>query len=150
MQEYITNGKSIELFEQRLSELTSAKYVVACANGTAALHLSCLAIGLKKGDVAIVPSISFLATANAVKYCGADVLFSDVCPETGLMTSETYKDALDVANSGGLKVRAVLPVHLTGTPVDLKEIHELSQKQNIKIIADSCHAIGGSYYNKPI
>ncbi len=150
VQEYITNGKSIELFEQRLSELTSAKYVVACANGTAALHLSCLAIGLKKGDVAIVPSISFLATANSVKYCGADVLFADVCPETGLMTSETYKDALDVANSGGLKVRAVLPVHLTGTPVDLEEIHELSQKQNIKIIADSCHAIGGSYYNKPI
>ena len=73
-------------------------------------------------------SISFLATANSVKYCGADVLFADVCPETGLMTSETYKDAFDVANSGGLKVRAVLPVHLTGTPVDLEEIHELSKK----------------------
>tara|TARA_A100001015_G_C15025660_1_gene730363 strand:+ start:973 stop:2151 length:1179 start_codon:yes stop_codon:yes gene_type:complete len=150
VQEYITSGQSIELFEQKLSKLTSAKYAVVCSNGTAALHLACLATGLQKGDVAIVPSVSFLATANAVRYCGAEVLFADVCPKTGLMTSETYEEAIAVANSGGLKVKAVLPVHLTGTPVELKKIYELSKNQNIKIVADSCHAIGGSYLNKPI
>ena len=150
VQKYITGGQTIELFEQKLCKLTGAKHAVVCANGTAALHLACLAIGLKQGDVAIVPSVSFLATANAVRYCGADVLFCDVCPKTGLMTSETYQNALVVAKSRGLKVRAVFPVHLTGTPVELQKIHDLSRDENIKIIADSCHAIGGSYLNKPI
>ena len=139
-----------EKFERKITETTGAKQAIAVYGGTAALHLACLGVGLEKGDVAIVPTLSFLATANAVRYCGAEVFFADVCSDTGLITPETYETALIKAKKRGLGVKAVLPVHLTGTTVDLKGIKEISKKNKIKIIADSCHALGGKYNGKPV
>ena len=149
-QDYITSGEQVDLFEKKICNLTGAKYSVVCSSGTSALHLACLAMGLKKDDVAIVPTISFLATANAVRYCGANIIFADVCPRSGLMTPETFDAALNKARRKGVKVKAVLPVHLTGTPVELKEIKEISKNNDIKIIADSCHSIGGKYRGNPL
>ena len=76
--DFLTTGPLVEKFESKLKSLTQAKHAVACANGTAALHLACNAISLQKGDWVIVPSVTFLATANAVRFCGANVFFSDV------------------------------------------------------------------------
>ena len=148
--DFLTTGPLIEQFEQKLCDITKAKYAVACSNGTTALHLACMAIGLQKGDYAIVPSLTFLATANAVRYCGADVIFCDVDRETGLMTAETLEQALSKAQEQNLTVKAILPVHLTGRPVDMQTIQSIAQEHGIKIITDACHAIGGTYQNQPI
>ncbi len=146
----LTTGPLVEKFEKKISEATGAKYVTAVSNGTSALHLACLASGLGEGDVAIVPAISFLATANAVRYCGAEVLFSDVDPNTGLLTQETLTETIKKAESRNLKIKLVLPVHLTGRTVDLQGIKGVCEARGIKIIADSCHAIGGDYKGIPV
>ena len=148
--DFLTTGPYVEKFEEVLCEATGAKYAVACSNGTTALHLACMALDLKEGQYAIVPSITFLATANAAKYCGADILFCDVDPDTGLMTAKTFQEALDKAQKQNIKVSVVLPVHLAGRPVDLAGIREIANRQNIKVIADACHAIGGQYDGKRI
>lgn len=148
--DFLTTGPQVEKFEEVLCNTTGAKYAVACSNGTTALHLACMTLDLKEGQYAIVPSVTFLATANAVKYCGADVLFSDVDPNTGLLTPETFQEALDKAQKQNIKVSAVLPVHLTGRPVDLAGIKQIADRHNIKVIADSCHAIGGQIDGKRI
>lgn len=148
--DFLTTGPCVEKFETALCQATGADYSVACSNGTTALHLACMAIDLKEGQHAIVPSVTFLATANAVRYCGAEVLFCDVDPNTGLMTPETFRDALDKAKKQGFDVRAVLPVHLAGRPVDLAGIKQIADKHGIKVIADACHAIGGQYSDRSI
>ena len=116
--EFLTTGPLVENFETALKNLTDAKYAVTCSSGTAALHLACLALGIKRGDWVIVPSITFLATANAVRYCQADVLFCDVDPNTGLITPETLRNAIQDARERGLNIKAVIVVHLTGRHVD--------------------------------
>ena len=148
--EFLTTGPLVENFETALKNLTDAKYAVTCSSGTAALHLACMALGIKRGDWVIVPSITFLATANAVRYCQADVLFCDVDPNTGLITPETLRNAIQDARKRGLKIKAVIVVHLTGRHVDLKKIKEITQVNKLELIADSCHAIGGAYDNMPI
>ncbi len=148
--DFLTTGPAVEAFEEKLAHATGSKYAVACSNGTTALHLACLAIDLKDDECAIVPTITFLATANAVRYCGANVVFSDVDARTGLMRAEHYVEALSYAEKMGWSVKAVLPVHLAGQAVDLKDIADISQKKNIKVIADAAHAIGGTYNDSPI
>ena len=148
--DFLTTGPLVESFENALTKLTKAKFAVSCSSGTSALHLACLALGIKKGDWVIVPSVTFLASANAVRYCNADVLFCDVDQETGIITPETLNQAIIKARNKGLKIKAVIVVHLTGRPVDLKEIKRIAIKNGLKIIADSCHAIGGTYSGLPI
>ncbi len=148
--DYLTTGPAVEAFEERIGAVTGAKYAVACANGTVALHLACIAAELQEGSCAIVPTMTFLATANAVRYCGADVVFCDADPKTGLMTEETFLKALAEADSKNFKVKAVIPVHLGGQPVDLMPICKIAHDQNIKIIADASHAIGGVYKDHPV
>ena len=146
--DYLTTGPKVEEFEKAFAEFCGAKYAVSCANGTAALHLAAIALGLGEGDAVIVPSLTFLATANAVRFTGAEAIFSDVDPDTGLMTVQNFKDALERA--GDATVKAVFPVHLSGECVDLKAIKEIAQTKGIKIVADSCHAVGGTLYGEPI
>ena len=148
--DFLTTGPLVEKFEKKICEATKSKYAVAVSSGTAALHLACLASGLGDGDVAIVPAISFLATANAVRYCGAEVLFCDVDPDSGLMTETTLANALEEAKNRNLRIKVVLPVHLTGRTVDLMKIKDICISRKIKIIADSCHAIGGELNGVPV
>ena len=142
----LTTGPTVDAFEDALAAAVSARDAVVCANGTAALHLAAMSVGLGPGDVAIVPAITFLATANAVRLTGAEVEFADVDPGTGLMGSDHMAAALDRA--GAARVRAVLPVHLAGQPAPMEEIAALAHEQGITIIEDACHAVGSTHRNR--
>ena len=141
---WLTTGPKIDEFEKIFSEFCGCEDTVVCANGTAALYLACKGLELDPGDSVIVPSITFLATANAPRLASAEVIFSDVCSETGLMTPEHFEDALKRA---GKDVRAVLPVHLNGRPCQMEEIENIASGQGIHVIEDACHALGGEYAN---
>lgn len=146
--DFLTTGPKVEEFETALCEATGAPYAVACSNGTTALHLAAIALGLGPGDAAIVPSVTFLATANAARYCGADVIFADVDPETGLMAPGHVEEALSRADN--VNVKAIFPVHLTGRCVDIKALRELADRYQLKILADACHAIGGTCHGHSV
>ncbi len=141
----LTCGPMVEAFEAALAAATGARYAVACGNGTQALHLAVLAAGLGPGDRAIVPAVTFLATANAVRYVGADVVFADVNPDTGLITAESVAAAAALAESDGGTIRAVLPVHLAGQFGDLPDLAALARARGWAVIEDACHAIGTRY-----
>ncbi|HZZ89942.1 MAG TPA: DegT/DnrJ/EryC1/StrS family aminotransferase, partial [Caulobacteraceae bacterium] len=117
-----------------------ASHAVACANGTAALHLAMLAVGVGPGEVCIAPSITFLATANCARYVGAEVVFADVDPTSGLMTPATLADA--VARCGGRPVGAILPVHLRGDVADLPAMRKIADDVGAALVEDACHALG--------
>ena len=138
----LTCGPKIDEFETAFAQYIGAKDAVVCSNGTAALHLAAMAAGLGEGDIAVVPSITFLATANAVRMTGAEVCFADVEPESGLMSLRGFKQA--VARSIK-KPKAVLPVHMNGQSGDMEQIAEFARENDIKIITDCCHALGADY-----
>lgn len=142
--EYLTTGPLVEKFEHKLAEVTGAKEAVVCMNGTAALHLAALALDIGPGDAVVVPTLTFAATANAVRYCSGEVVFADVDPQTGLMRPEDLEDALKRVPAG-LKARAVFPVHLGGNCVDLMAVEKIARHHGLKIATDSCHALGGRY-----
>lgn len=147
--DYLTTGPKVAEFESAFGAVCQSPYTVVCSNGTTALQLAAEAIGLGKGDCAIVQSLTFLATANAMRFTGADVVFCDVDPETGLMTADLLRKAIARVPKH-LKLKAVLPVHLAGICVDLKSIREIADEHNLKIIADSCHATGGVVNGHPV
>jgi UDP-4-amino-4,6-dideoxy-N-acetyl-beta-L-altrosamine transaminase len=138
--DFLTTGPLVDRFEAALAETVGAKHAVACMNGTAALHMAVRAAGLKPGETVIVPSVTFLATANCAAFEGAEVIFADVDPETGLMTPETLAEAL--RRAAGRRIRAVLPVHLCGNPVDVPAIRSLAEALGAVVIEDACHALG--------
>ena len=146
--DFLTTGPKIKEFEDGICAVTGAKYAVACSNGTTALHLAALALDIKPGDAVIVPSMTFLATANAVRYCDGDVVFADVDPNTGLMRASDLENALK--RCGDLTPRAVFPVHLTGQCVDIKAITDVAREAGLKTVADAAHAIGGKLHGKPV
>jgi UDP-4-amino-4,6-dideoxy-N-acetyl-beta-L-altrosamine transaminase len=137
--EMLTTGPRVEAFERAFCEATGAVHAVACANGTAALHLSMMAAGIGPGDAVVVPSITFLATANAARFVGAEVVFADVDPDTGLMTAETCAEAMSRAP---LPVKAIAPVHLAGKCAHLPSIAAQAAEVGATVIEDACHALG--------
>ncbi|MEM6683915.1 MAG: UDP-4-amino-4,6-dideoxy-N-acetyl-beta-L-altrosamine transaminase [Pseudomonadota bacterium] len=145
--DWLTTGPAVTTFEKTLCEALGARHAVAVANGTAALHLAYLALDIGPGDSVIVPAITFLATANAVRQTGADVVFADVDPETGIMTPATLRTAFQKAKS---PVKAVTVVHLGGQPADLTALAKICQGHSAYLIEDACHAIGSTYGNTRI
>jgi len=143
----LTNGPFVAEFEAALADLTGAKEAVACSSGTTALHLAVAALGLGRGDRVIVPSLTFLASANAARYVGADVVFSDVDPLSGLMGPQHFEDALKSAPPGSIK--AVIPVHLNGQCCDMASIGKAAREHGIAVVEDACHALGGHYSDSP-
>lgn len=141
---WLTQGPDVATFEAAVARLCGAKYAVACANGTAALHLACLAAGLKKGDEAVVPPLTFAATANAVLYCGAKPVFADVRRDTLTLDPEAFKKALTP------RTKAVLPVHYAGLPADMAEIRAIAKRRGLIVIEDAAHALGATYRGKRI
>lgn len=138
--DFLTTGPTVAAFEAAFAEAVGAAHAVACSNGTAALHLAMLALGVGPGDICIVPSITFLATANCATYVGAEVVFADVDPASGLMTPKTLSEALDRAAPG--RVRAVLPVHLRGDVCDLPALATLAAEAGAVLVEDAPHAVG--------
>lgn len=141
--DWLTTGPTVAAFEGQFADRVGAAHAVSCSSGTAGLHLAVRALGLGPGDAAIVPSMTFLATANCVRYEGADVIFADVDPATGLITPETFVDALKRAE--GRSVRAVLPVHLNGQMAEMEGLGREAAARGIRVIEDACHALGAEY-----
>ena len=137
---WLTTGPQVEAFEKELADYCGARYAVVCSSGTAALHLSCLAIGLKEKQSAVTTPISFVATANCARYVGAKVLFSDIRPDTANLDPEKLKKTLASDEAKGARV--VLPVHFAGQPARMEEIHESASQRGIGIIEDASHALG--------
>lgn len=140
---WLTTGPKVDAFETAFAEKTGAAAAASCANGTAALHLAAMALDLGPDDIVLVPAITFLATANAVRFVGADVVFTDVDPDTGLMMPEHLLDALERTPSKGLK--AVFPVHLNGQVGDPAALLAIARDHGIRIVEDACHALGSRY-----
>jgi UDP-4-amino-4,6-dideoxy-N-acetyl-beta-L-altrosamine transaminase len=140
--DWLTTGPAVMRFEQALAQRCGVRHAVSCSSGTAALHLACLALDLRPGDAAIIPSITFLATANAVRMTGAEAVFADVDADNGLLTTSALEAAFDRAEAAGLKVKAVFPVHLAGQCPDMKALSDAARARGAAIVEDACHAIG--------
>jgi len=148
--DFLTQGPTVPKFEESISSFCGSKYSVAVTSATAALHLSCLALGLKKGDYLWTSPISFVASANCARYCGANVDFVDIDPNTYNLNTVLLKDKLIKAEKNNKLPKIIVPVHLCGNPSEMEEIYSLSKRFKFKIIEDASHAIGGSYKNERI
>ena len=140
--DWLTTGPTVEAFETALAEAVGARFAVVCSSGTAALHLAALALGVGPGDRVIVPTLTFLATANAPHLAGAEIVFADVDPDTALLTSEALEAAFQRA---GGPVRAVFPVHMNGQTCGMRALAEIAAKHDAVIVEDACHALASTY-----
>lgn len=138
--DFLTTGPTVEAFETAFAAKVGARRAVAVSNGTATLHLAMMALGVGEGDVCVVPSITFLATANCARYVGAEVVFADVDPDSGLMTPDTLGRALNGIR--GKRVKAVLPVHLRGDVCDLPALKAMASASGATLVEDAPHALG--------
>lgn len=141
--DFLTQGPKIAEFEKNFADYIGCKYAVAVSNGTAALHLPLLAIGLSSGDKIITTPITFAASANAARYCGAEVYFADIDPDTYVISIDSVKQLLEKHPKGFFK--AIVPVDFTGYPVNLEEIRNLANKHDVFVLEDACHSPGGYF-----
>jgi UDP-4-amino-4,6-dideoxy-N-acetyl-beta-L-altrosamine transaminase len=139
----LTTGPTVDRFEAELAERVGAQYAVVCNSGTAALYLAARGAGIGAGDTVIVPAITFVATASANVLAGAEVVFADVDPATGLMEATHLEAALASVPQG--RAKAVFPVHLGGRVADLAALQAVATKHGAVIIEDACHALGTTY-----
>jgi UDP-4-amino-4,6-dideoxy-N-acetyl-beta-L-altrosamine transaminase len=143
--DWLTQGPAVPAFEQALAERVGARHVIAVSNGTAALHLACLALDLGPGDRLWTVPNTFVATANAARYCGADVAFVDIDPRTYLMSVDALAAKLAAAERSGTLPKVVAPVHFAGQSCDMTAIGELGRRYGFRILEDAAHAIGADY-----
>ena len=141
--DYLTQGPKIEEFEKLFAKYVGSKYAVALANGTAALHLCTLALGVTKGDKVITTPITFAASANCVRYCDGEVVFSDIDPQTYLLDYNKVRALLEASPRGTYK--GIIPVDFAGRAVDLEKFRALANEFGCWIIEDACHAPGGYF-----
>ncbi len=140
----ITCGPKISELEEELCRVTGARYAVACSNGTAALHMACMAAGITKGDEVIVSSLTFAASANCVLYCGATPVFADIREDTYNIDIESIKEKITP------RTRAIIAVDFTGQAVQLKEILALCREHRLLLIEDAAHSLGTKYMGRPV
>jgi UDP-4-amino-4,6-dideoxy-N-acetyl-beta-L-altrosamine transaminase len=141
--DYLTQGPRIKEFEDEFAKYVGSNYAVAVSNGTAALHLCTLVLGVKEGDKVITTPITFAASANCVRYCNGEVVFSDIDPETYLIDYDSVRKLLEASPIGTYK--GIIPVDFAGRAVDLEKFKDLAKKYNLWIIEDACHAPGGYF-----
>ena len=141
---FITCGPRVEELQKKLCAITEAKYSVVCSNGTAALHLACMAIGIKPGDEVIVSAMTFAASSNCVLYCGGTPVFADVRPDTYNI------DVEDVRRKITPKTKAIVAVDFTGQAVELDELKAICKEHNLYLIEDAAHSIGTKYKGQPV
>jgi UDP-4-amino-4,6-dideoxy-N-acetyl-beta-L-altrosamine transaminase len=141
--DYLTQGPKINEFEIKFAQYIGSKYAVAVANGTAALHLCTLALGVNEGDKVITTPITFAASANCVKYCGGDVVFSDIDPKTYLIDIPKIEKLLSKSPKGTFA--GIIPVEFAGLATNLERLREIANEYNLWIIEDSCHAPGAYF-----
>ena len=141
--DFLTQGPIVKQFEDQFSAYIGAKYAVAVSNATAGLHLANLALGLKKGDRVITTPITFAATANSARYCGAEVWFADIDPDTYLLSLESTRNLIESKPMGFFK--GIIPVDFAGLPVNMEAYRALADEYNLWLIEDACHAPGGYF-----
>ena len=146
----ITQGEILPKFENAILEKTNANFSIAVNSATSALHIACLALGLKKNDILWTTPITFVASANCGQYCGAKVDFVDIDLNSGLISIKSLKSKLEKAKNEKKLPKILVPVHLCGSSCDMRKIFELSKEYGFSIIEDASHAIGGKYLNKPV
>lgn len=142
--DYLTTGPAVAAFEKKVADYVGAKYAVAVSNGTAALHVACLAAGIGEGDEVITTPITFAASANCVLYCGGTPVFADIDPDTYNISP------VELERKITSRTKAIIPVHYTGQPCDMDAILEIARKHDLLVIEDGAHALGASYKGKKI
>ena len=143
--DFLTQGPAIERFEQRVAAYCGVKYAVAVCNATSALHIACLAAGLGKGDLLWTSPITFVASANCARYCGADVDFVDIDENTYNMSVPALERKLQEAKRQGRLPKIVVPVHMAGQSCDMRAIKKLSEEYGFTLLEDASHCIGADY-----
>jgi UDP-4-amino-4,6-dideoxy-N-acetyl-beta-L-altrosamine transaminase len=141
--DFLTQGPKIAEFEEAFAHYVGSKFAVAVSNGTAALHLNCIALNVKPGDKVITTPITFAASANCVRYCGGEVVFADIDPDTFLLSIEKVEELLKAAPKGTYK--GIIPVDFAGRPINMESFRKLADEYGLWIIEDACHAPGGYF-----
>ncbi len=141
--DWLTQGPDIKRFEDFFAEYVGSKYAVAVSNGTAALHLCAMALGVEPGDKVITTPITFVASANCVRYCGGEVVFADIDPNTYLLDLDSVKKLLESSPKGTYK--GIIPVDFAGRANDLEAFRKLADEYGLWIIEDACHSPGGYF-----
>ena len=148
--DFLTQGPAVPAFERALAAQCGAAEAVAVNSATSALHLACLALGVGPGDWVWTSPITFVASANCARYCGAEVDFVDIDPRTYCLSAEQLADKLAWAAQAGRLPKVVVAVHLCGQSCDMAAIHALASRYGFRIIEDASHALGGRYQGAPI
>src|SRR5690606_5352350 len=141
--DYLTQGPKIAEFEANFARYVGSKYAVALANGTAAHHIRTLSLDVKEGQQVITTPITFAASANCVRYCGGEVVFGDIDPDTYLLDIHSVRAFLEASPKG--TYQGIIPVDFAGRAVNLEEFRKLADEYNLWIIEDACHAPGGFF-----
>jgi perosamine synthetase len=139
-----STGEYISQFEDRFAQYCGSKYAVSCNNGTAALHLALLALGIKPGDEVLLPSLTFIATANVVKYCGATPVFIDSDKQSWNINPQLLEPKINK------NTKAIIPVHLYGHPASMDKIMQIAKKYHLYVIEDAAEAHGATFNNKKV
>ncbi|QHE83771.1 UDP-4-amino-4,6-dideoxy-N-acetyl-beta-L-altrosamine transaminase [Hydrogenophaga sp. BPS33] len=148
--DFLTQGPVVPEFEKAVAAYCGAKHGVAVNSATSALHIACMALGVGPGDMVWTTPITFVASANCARYCGADVDFVDIDPRTHNMSIASLTEKLEKAQRDGRLPKVVIPVHLSGQSCEMQAIHELSKQYGFRTIEDASHAIGGSYQGQKV
>lgn len=148
--DFLTQGPAVPAFEKAIADYCGAQHAVAVNSATSALHIACLALGVGPGDSVWTSPITFVASANCALYCGAQVDFVDIDPNTYNMSIECLSEKLAQAEKTNCLPKVVIPIHLCGQACDMVGIRSLSHRYGFKIIEDASHAIGGKYRGEPI
>ncbi len=142
--DFLTQGPTVSKFEEKIADYVGAKYCVAVANGTAALHIAAVALDLDADSEVITSPNTFLASANCILYAGARPVFADIDPETANIDPDKLAAAVTP------RTRALIPVHFAGQSVDMRRISEIARENNLKVIEDAAHAIGSEYMGEKV
>ena len=148
--DFLTQGPTIDKFEQCVADYCGAKYAVAVTNATSALHIACMAAGLGKGDTLWTSPNTFVASANCGRYCGANVDFVDIDDDTYNMSVSHLEEKLRHAEGKNKLPKVVVPVHFAGQSCEMKKIRELAKKYDFTIVEDASHAVGATYKNNKV
>ena len=148
--DFLTQGPVVPAFEEAVANLCGARFGIAANSATSALHLACMALGVGPGDRVWTSPITFVASANAALYCGAEVDFVDIDERTYNMSAEILGAKLKQAADSGTLPKAIIPVHLAGQSCDMVAIHAAASRYGVRIIEDASHAISASYRSQPV
>lgn len=148
--DFLTQGPQVPAFEASVADAVGAAHGVAANSATSALHVACMALGLGQGDWLWTVPNTFVASANVGIYCGAQVDFVDIDPESFNMCPDALEAKLVQADRDGRLPKVLIPVHLTGQSADMERIGALAKQYGIRVIEDASHAVGASFAGEPV